>query len=167
MRFHRALVFLPAIALALILTLLLTSGDRARAMVQASPIESPLEPQPTLTLPSPEIGPPPGDVFPTLEAPTSVPLPATAGPPPTAVGFLPAPTIVNPNDLESLPVARPPASGGGQEAEIAPVPTTQAANTTVRAAVELLNYLWLLCGGVLLAGGAVAIILLWRRGQQA
>jgi hypothetical protein len=30
----------------------------------------------------------------------------------------------------------------------------------------MLNVLWLVCGGVLLIGGAVAIILLWRRDRQ-
>jgi hypothetical protein len=137
-------------------------------MLQASPLESPVEPLPTLSFPSPDIGRPPSDQFPTLEPPTSVPLPATVGPTPTVLGFLPAPTIVNPNDLKSLPLARPPSSGGSdQGADPLPNPTPQAANATVRAAVVLLNYLWLMCSGLLLIGGAVAIILLWRRGQQA
>ena len=167
-RFYRVLELLPAAALALVLMLFFSSGDKARAMLQTSPFESPIGPLATLTLPPPDIGRPPDEVFPTLEPPTAVPLPSTVGPTPTALGFLPAPTIVNPDDLKSLPLARPPASGSGQEAEPEPSrPTPQPADTTVRAAVTLLNYLWLVCGGVLLVGGAVAIILLWRRGQQA
>lgn len=37
----------------------------------------------------------------------------------------------------------------------------------VRAAVELLNYLWLLCGGLILVAGAVAILFLWRRNRRS
>jgi hypothetical protein len=164
---QRALACLPAVAFALVLALLLGSGDPARAMLQASPLQSPIEPLPTLSFPSPDIGRPPSDQFPTLAPPTSVPLPATVGPTPTALGFLPAPTIVNPNDLQSLPLARPPSYLGGQEPEPLPDPTPQPANTIVRAAVRLLNYLWLACGSLLLLGGAVAIIVLWRRGHKA
>jgi hypothetical protein len=171
-RFRRALAFFPVVALALMLTLLYGGGDRARAMLQTSLLQSPIEPVATLTLPPPDIGQPPSQVFPTLEPPTEVPLPATVGPTPTALGFLPAPTIVNPNDLKSLPLAQPPASGssptiGDSPAGPASGPTPQDADSSLRAAVALLNYAWLVCGGLLLIGGAVAIILLWRRGQQA
>jgi hypothetical protein len=166
-RSHHALAFLPVVVLALILTLLVSGGDHARAMLQTSPFESPIQPLATLTLSPPDIGQPPGQVFPTLAPPTAVPLPATVGPTPTALGFLPAPTIVNPNDLESLPLAQPAPSGSGQGAEPASSATPQPGDTIVRAAVTLLNYLWLACGGVLLVGGAVAIVLIWRRGRQA
>ena len=166
-RFRRALAFLPVVAFALMLTLLYGSGNRARAAVQTSLLQSPIEPVASLTLPPPDIGQPPPETFPTLEAPTEVPLPAAVGPTPTVVGFLAAPTIVNPNDLKSLPLAQPVISGSGSAPDPALRPTPQAANSSVRAAVALLNFAWLVCGGLLLIGGAVAIILLWRRGQQA
>jgi hypothetical protein len=81
-------------------------------------------------------------------------------------GFLPAPTIVNPNDIQSLPLAQPAVSAGGAAPEPAPTPASTTADPSVRAVVALLNYLWLLCGGALLIGGAVAMILLWRRSQH-
>jgi hypothetical protein len=148
-------------------------------MLQASPLDSPLQPVATPTLPAPAVQPvatltlpvpsvPPSQlVVPTLAPPTSVPLPATVGPTPTVLGFLPAPTIVNPNDLQSLPIAQPPVSAPAQGVE--PTPTASratGADPGLRATVRLLNYLWLLCGGALLIGGAVAILLLWRRSQQ-
>lgn len=159
-QFYPAL--LSVVVLTLALMLLLSGGAGARAMLQVSPIISPTLPVPTFT---------PADVFPTepvptLEPPTSVPLPSTPSASATPRGFLPAPTIINPNELDSLPLAQPAVSGGGPLTEPAELPTAVPADSTVQAAVELLNYLWLLCGGALLIGGAVAIILIWRRGQR-
>ena len=165
-KLRRTLALLLVAVVALALTLLLSSGDQARAMLQTSPLDSPIGQPPATQLPDPGVEPPTPGVA-TLAAPTSVPLPELVGPTPTARGFLPAPTIVNPNDLDSLPLARPPVSGAGESAEPTPAPApAPRGNATVRAAVALINYLWLLCGGMLLVGGAVAIILLWRRGRQ-
>lgn len=165
MRPSRPFLGLVSVAvLTLILTLLFSGGEGARAMLQVSPVSSPTSDVPTL--------PPPGTEEPgiepvaTLEPPTSVPLPPTTGPTPTPWGFLPAPTIVNPNDLKSLPLAQPAPSGGVDSPEPDVAPTPAPGQSTARAAVALLNYLWLLCGGALLIGGAVAIILIWRRGRS-
>jgi hypothetical protein len=172
---RRFLGLLPVAVLTLILTLLLSRGEGVRAMLQASPISTPTPFVPTVpppgaieqpTVGEPTVGEPTLEPFMTLEPPTSVPLPATVGPTPTVRGFLPAPTIVNPNDLHSLPLAQPQVSGGGAASEPTLVPAPAAGTSTARAAVALINYLWLLCGGVLLIGGAVAILLVWRRGQH-
>ncbi len=138
-------------------------------MLQTSPLATPELPVPIVTLEVTTL-PPAQDIVPTLAPPTSVPLPPAPAPTATAgvPGFLPAPTIVNPNDIQSLPLAQPPVSGSDGDSEPLPTPTRPAgANSTVRAAVALLNYLWLLCGGMLLVGGAVAIILLWRRDRRS
>lgn len=162
---RRILALLPVAVLALILTLLLSRGEPARAMLQDSPPGSPVEtPLATFTPVNPVESPTPG--FPALEPPTSVPLPEQPGASPTPKGFLPAPTIVNPDDVKSLPLAQPAVSNSGPGVEPTSTPAP-ARSAGLRAAVEFLNYLWLLCGGALLIGGAVAIILLWRRGQRS
>ncbi len=159
------MALLPVAVLALILTLLLSGGEGARAMFQDSPISTPTPLVPTL--PPPGVDLPTVEPIITLEPPTAVPLPPTEGPTPTPRGFLPAPTIVNPDELRTLPLAQPPASGGGGAEPAPAMATPSPTGTTARAAVALINYLWLLCGSVLLIGGAVAIILIWRRGRHA
>ncbi len=148
--------------LTLILTLLLSSGALARGMFQTSPVGTPTPFVPTVAPPG--IEPLPTEPLPVLEPPTSVPLPPTVGPTPTIQGFLPAPTIVNPNDLQSLPLAQPPVSGGDL-AEPTVAPPASTASSAARVVVALVNYLWLLCGSALLIGGVVAIVLIWRRGR--
>jgi len=75
---------------------------------------------------------------------------------------LPAPTIVNPNDLDSLPLAQPAITNPGSAPE--PTPATPANDDPgLRAGLALINLIWLMCGGSLLIGGAVAILLLLRR----
>lgn len=89
-------------------------------------------------------------------------MPASGVPTPTVAGFLPAPTIVNPNDLDSLPLAQPAITNPG----IAPEPTpVNAANNDpgLQAGLTLINLVWLMCGGSLLIGGAVVIVILLRR----
>ncbi len=165
--YRRILALLTIAVLALAFTLLAASGDRAavragsaRALFQVSPLESP-EVTPTDTVEPLNAG------FPTLEPPTAVPLLPTVGPTATPKGFLPAPTIVNPNDLQSLPLAQPAVSGGGAPIEPTATPAAAPRDPLLRATVALLNYVWLLCGGILLIGGATAIFLLWRRDQRS
>jgi hypothetical protein len=171
-KLRRALALVLIAVVALALTLLLSRGDLARAMIQASPVQSPIErptPIPTPTVfETPPRGPAtPAGLIPTMAPPTSVPMPAPAGPTPTVRGFLPAPTIVNPDEIKSLPLAQPHVSGAGEDDEPTPAPApTPAGNTMARAAVTLLNYLWLLCGSLLLIGGAGAIYYLWRRDRR-
>jgi hypothetical protein len=162
------------------LTLLLSAASAARPAAQVSP----LLPTATLTstvtpfstaavgLPTASPGtdaPPPGgplpvETFPPLAPPTSVPLPTAAQPTPTVSGFLPAPTITNPDEIQSLPLAQPPVSGGGGRNEPFPTPTPRPPrNPALVAGVAVLNALWLICGSALLIGGIAYIILLARR----
>jgi len=171
---RRTLALLPAAVLILTLALLFWGGGGARAMFQVSPLSTPISPLSTPTPPLPATPAPGGVASPTVEAvpslepPTSVPLPSTVGPTATVEGFLPAPTIVDPNDLKSLPLAQPPVSGsGGEPDEPAPAtPTPVPSRSVVQTVVAVINSLWLLCAALLVVGGAVAIYLIWRRGQQ-
>ncbi|MGE5603239.1 MAG: hypothetical protein ACM30E_09325 [Nitrososphaerales archaeon] len=166
-RSPRILALLSVAVLALTLTLLFRGGESTRAMFQESALGTPTPATPEFVEPTVELIEPTAAIVATLEPPTSVPLPPEAGATPTPRGFLPAPTIVNPNDLHSLPLARPPVSSAGSLGLPTSAPTRAPAGaTTLRAAVELLNYLWLLCGSALLIGGAIAIFLIWRRSQR-
>jgi hypothetical protein len=158
---RRILALLPVAALALILTLLFGGGDNARAMLQVSTLSTPTPFVSPPELPTPEPGQPTIEAVPSLEPPTPVPLPAEVGSTPTPRGFLPAPTIVNPNDVKSLPLAQPPVSGAGSSTQPTSVPTRTPDET-----VELLNYFWLICGGVIVIGGLVVMFLLWRHTRR-
>jgi hypothetical protein len=161
-----ALLICAVVMLAGTLTLALASGAVAQPAPQTSPlvstpVRSPVAPVAPAATP---IAPPPAP--PTLEAPTSVPLPVQIVATPTVAGFLPAPTIVNPDDIKELPLAQPNVSDGGSEPERAATPAPQE-DRGLRAAVAFLNTLWYFCGAALLIGGAVAIFLLSRRNKGA
>lgn len=170
-----ALLICAVVVLAGTLTLALASGAVAQPAPQASPlvstpVRSPAAPVAPVATP---IAPPPAPPTleaplleaPLLEAPTSVPLPVQIIATPTVAGFLPAPTIVNPDDIKQLPLAQPNVSGGGSEPEPAATPVAQE-DRGLRAAVAFLNTLWYFCGAALLIGGAVAIFLLSRRNKR-
>ncbi len=156
-RKSRVLALFTVAALTLILMLALSGGPVARATFQDSPLDTPA---PT-TSGQPEIQPP------TTPPTTSVSLTPAVGPTPTVRGFLPAPTIVNPNDLKSLPVAQPPVSVGDSEPEPdVAQPTPPPSSLAVQLAVQLVNYFWLLCIGALLIAAVVAVFLIWRRDRH-
>jgi hypothetical protein len=158
-----------------VLTLLLSGASAARPAAQDSPLLPTATPTSTMTplstadvaLPTTSVepgAPLPVETFPPLAPPTSVPLPTAALPTPTVSGFLPAPTITNPDEVQSLPLAQPPVSGGGGLDEPFPTPTPRPPrNPVVVAGVAFLNALWLLCGSALLIGGIAYIIVLARR----
>jgi len=148
---------------AVVLTLVLSHGVDARTTFQSSPVlPTPVTPapfDPALTPPPPGLTAQP---FASPEPPTSAPEPPYGGPTPTVTGFLPAPTIVNPNDLGSLPLAQPAITNLESAPEPTP-PTPANDDPSLRAGLALINLVWLICGGSLLIGGAVAILLLLRR----
>jgi hypothetical protein len=171
---NRSLSLLLAVALlATALTLALSATGAPLQASQTSPLQpSSTVPATAATLPTADVAaptglpgnPPPVATFPPLDAPTSVPLPAAGAPSPTASGFLPAPTITNPDEVKSLPLARPAISGGGGDEDPLPTATPgRAANPALAASVAILNVLWLICGSALLIGGVVFIIVLARR----
>lgn len=170
-----SLSFLLVVALvATALTLLLSGVSAARPASQDSPLLPTATPTGTITPGlTPELGEPtvfpeperpePVETFAPLEPPTSVPLPTAALPTPTVSGFLPAPTITNPEEIQSLPLAQPVVSGGGSD-EPFPTPTPRPArNPALVASVAILNVLWLICGGALVIGGVIYIVMLARR----
>lgn len=174
----RSLSFLLVVALvATALTLWLSGVSAARPAAQDSPLlpTATLTATPTATITpllTTEIGAPtdfpepgrpePVETFAPLEPPTSVPLPTAALPTPTVSGFLPAPTITNPEEVQSLPLAQPAVSGGGDEPFPTPTPRP-ARNPALVASVAILNVLWLICGGALVIGGVIYIVVLARR----
>ncbi len=160
-----ALLICAVIVLAGTLTLALASGAVAQPAPQASPLVSTPVRSPAAPPPAPPTLEAPLLEAPLLEAPTSVPLPVQIIATPTVAGFLPAPTIVNPDDIKQLPLAQPNVSGGGSEPEPAATPVAQE-DRGLRAAVAFLNTLWYFCGAALLIGGAVAIFLLSRRNKR-
>ena len=164
------------LVVALLATAVTIALSATGAPLQASQT-SPLQPTP---VPSETVGAPatadvaaptvfpglesPVPTFPALDAPTSVPLPTSIAPVATADGFLPAPTITNPDEIKTLPLARPPVTNSGDSDEPLPTPTPgRASNPALAASVAILNVLWLICGGAVLLGGAVFIIVLARR----
>jgi hypothetical protein len=171
----RSLPLLIVVAtLATTLVLLFSTASAARPAIQDSPLQPPLTATETVTpFALPDIGAPtllpepqrplPFETFPPLEAPTSVPVPPVAGPTPTVSGFLPAPTITNPDEVRSLPLARPPIAGGGIDEPFSTPTPRPPRNPALVASVAILNVLWLICGSALLLGGIAYIILLARR----
>ncbi len=159
------------------LTLFFSGATAARPSAQDSPLLPTATPTATITpFAPPDIGAPttfpeperplPVETFPPLDAPTSVPLPTAALPTPTVSGFLPAPTITNPEEVRSLPLAQPPVSGGADEGFPTPTPRPPR-NPVVAASVAILNVLWLICGGALVIGGVIYIIVLARRNSDS
>ncbi len=160
------------------LALVLSRGAAADTLFQSSPLlptDTPEaftpEPPPEASEPLPEAPEPPADLpAPPPEAPTVEPEP----PQPTAeaAGFLPAPTLTNPDELLSggiLPQAQPPLSGAAAPVEAAgPTPTAEppAAAQLIDGAVMLLGYAWLRCGAALLALAAVTFVWIMRRSAR-
>jgi hypothetical protein len=101
-------------------------------------------------------------------------IPDTINVTPTAFGFLPPPTLVNPNALvpdQPTPVASEsrPLSGPAAPPEPTPTQTPSAAPDAAQlidSGVVALSYLWLCCGALLLAAVALAVVWLWRRSKR-
>ena len=93
---------------------------------------------------------------------------------PTVSGFLPPPTLVNPNALvpgrltplapENRPLAGPAAAPEPTPTEAPPV--APGAAQLIDSGVVALSYLWLCCGALLLAVVGLAVLWLWRRSKR-
>lgn len=162
------------VALALALTVAVSGAALALSTFQSSP----LVPEDTLP-PSPPEGmitdtPTPVPLEPTPEAP----LPAATQPPAEPMslppGFLPAPTLTNPDALLPLPpaVGQPPLVGPAvPPPEPSPVPTSSvsavpSAAQLIDNAIVALSYAWLCCGVALLVLGAAVLVWLARRSAR-
>ena len=189
-RFIPVLLVLAGLSVALIS--LMPASAVALSTFQSPPPTLP----PTVTRPAATNSPVPQvTVAPTPGAPGQAPLPpaipgratATAAPQepvpqepqiqPTAPGYLPPPTLSAPGG--ALPPLLP---GPGQPLVAPPVPTatrspvpaneTQPDNTLALAhlidsGVMAVSYLWLCCGVLVLAGAALILVWLVRRGKRA
>jgi len=166
----RAALLLTVTILAAALALTTSRGAGADALFQSSPLLPTDTPEVFIPAPlPPEETPAP--ILP--EAPVSEPestLPETA---PEVPGFLPAPTLTNPDDL--LPGgaltqgSQPPLSGAAapvDEAEPTPSPEPAGAAQMIDSAVMLLGYAWLCCGAALLALAVVAFVWIMRRSAR-
>ena len=126
--------------------------------------------------------PPPGGVdnpvFPTetaTEAPVEGASPPLAAPPTGVPGFLPTPTLVNPNDLTQ---GRPALTQPGAAPLVGPAvplpeatapsaaPPVPGAAQLIDNAVVALSYLWLCCGFLFILALALIIVWLARRSRR-
>jgi hypothetical protein len=176
------LALLLTLILAVVLTLSIAQGAGAGSLFQSSPLQpdatpSPAEP-PKVSQPNPAEGPEPPLLLPT-ETPaqppntepgaSQAPVPESA---PTAAGFLPAPTLTNPDELRNgsaLPAASAPLTGAAapvEEPEATPEPAPPDAAQLIDSLMVALGYAWLCCGAGLLALAAVVFVWLMRRSAR-
>ncbi len=180
---------IAVLVLAAALTAVASGRVIARSTLQISPPDgqSPISPtatlspaRPTATLPAELATPAPTGIIPPATAmPTAPPEPAPGvqvteapvAPAPTAAnptvpGFLPAPTLTNPDELRSNPpvVYRPTPAPPDPTPEPAPTPVTLAG--LIREGIVALSYLWLCMGVFLLIGLGAAAVWLARRNQS-
>jgi hypothetical protein len=164
----RAALVLTVTILAAALALTMSRGAVADALFQSSPLLPTNTPE--VFIPEPVLRvDTPAPILP--EAPIIEPLLPEAAP--GVPGFLPAPTLTNPDDLLSGSAlsqgSRPPLSGAAapvEEAEPTPIPAPAGAAQLIDSAVMLLGYAWLCCGAALLALAVVAFVWLMRRSAR-
>jgi hypothetical protein len=176
---------IAVIALAIALTFAASGGSLARSTFQSSPVASPED---TATVPAiPTFTPTaPGIIAQTPLVPEitpTIPLvveatptaPGTGNPMPTVSGFLPPPTLVNPNALvpgQPTPLAsynRPlfgPTAPPPEPTATQALPVAPGAAQLIDSGVLALSYLWLCCGVLLLAAVGLAVLWLWRRSKR-
>lgn len=124
-------------------------------------------------VPPPEVPGTPEPAEPTPELPPTVEARPGA---PAAPGYLPPPTLTNPDALGQgrpsplQPVGQPPLVG---PAVPPPEATPTAATSDVPSPAQLidnsvmaLSYVWLCCGGLALAGAALGLVWLARRSKR-
>ncbi len=166
---------LAVVILAFLLTAAL-SGEVASARFTFQ--SSPLVPEDTPELPPVQETagetPLPPTPEPGLEAPTPIVTVPPVEPTPLLPGFLPAPTLTNPDAPPPLPpVVGPRPLVGPAAPPVEPSPVPPSAPSAVPSAAQLidnaivaLSYAWLCCGVALLGLGAVAIVWLARRSAR-
>ena len=175
-------ILITVIALAVALTFTASGGALARSTFQSSILPT-LESTATFT---------PEPIFTPVDSPTVPPVIPVASPPatfvveatptqvvvievtPTISGFLPPPTLVNPNALvpsRLTPLAPENRPLAGPAAPPEPTPTqapavAPGAAQLIDSGVVALSYLWLCCGALLLIVVGLAVLWLWRRSKR-
>jgi hypothetical protein len=176
------LILIIVIALAVALTFAASGGALARSTFQSS-IVPPPDSTATTT---------PEQIFTPVASPTVPPVIPEASPSatfvveatptqivvievtPTVSGFLPPPTLVNPNALvpgrltplapENRPLVGPAAPP--EPTPTAAAPAAPGAAQLIDSGVVALSYLWLCCGALLLVAVGLAVLWLWRRSKR-
>ena len=191
-------ILITVIALAVALTFAASGGALARSTFQSSILPTPestatFTPEPIFTpvvgdfatatpfnptaLPSPTSVEEPTPAQPTVveTAPTVVETaPTVVETAPNASGFLPPPTLVNPNALalgQLTPLApdNRPLVGPAVPPEPTPTktsPVAPGAAELIDSGVIALSYLWLCCGELLLVVAGLTALWLWRRSKR-
>ncbi len=164
-RLRSIALLIVVLLIAVILTVAMSGAILARSAFQSSPVlptDTPAAAQPS---PTPTIS----GLSTATPAPAAAPTTTVSDPP---AGFLPAPTLTNPDTLLPLPsTAQPPLVGPA----VAPAePTSEPdAASGVTGVAELIDngivafsYLWLCCGALVL--GLLALVVVWlaRRGSR-
>lgn len=186
-------ILIIVIALAVALTFIASGGALARSMFQSSILPSPGV---TATIPSLPTATPtfipnliPTDVSSIVQTPVIAGVTLTATLPvetvptlidasnatPTASGFLPPPTLVNPNAvapdrLTPLAPANLPLVGPAAPPEPTPTPAQPdmpGAAELIDSGVVALSYLWLCCGALILIAAGLVALWLWRRSKHS
>jgi hypothetical protein len=175
-------ILITVIALAVALTFAASGGALARTMFQSS-IEPPPGSTATFT-PEPVFTPGAGDfrtitpfipeASPTFGVELTPTQPVVVEATPTVSGFLPPPTLVNPNApvpgrLTPLAPENRPLAGPAAPPEPTPTeapPVAPGAAQLIDSGVVALSYLWLCCGALLLVLVGLAVFWLWRRSKR-
>jgi hypothetical protein len=173
---------ITVIALAVALTFAASGGALARSTFQSSIVPPP--DSTATTTPEP--------IFTPVDFPTVPPVIPEASPSatvvveatptqvvvvevtPTVSGFLPPPTLVNPNALvpsrltplapDNRPLVGPAAPPEPTPTKVSPV--APGAAELIDSGVVALSYLWLCCGVLILAAAGLAVLWLWRRSKR-
>lgn len=175
---------IAVIALAVALTITMSGGALARPTFDSSVVPPPdststVTPEPVFTPGAGDftVEPPiipeatPSATFIVEATPTQ---PAVAETTPTVSGFLPPPTLVNPNALvpgrlEPLFPENRPLVGPAAPPEATPTqapPEVPGAAQLIDSGVVALSYLWLCCGALLLAVAGLVVAWLSRRSKR-
>ena len=176
-------ILIIVIALAVALTFAASGGALARSTFQSSIVPPPDGTAPAT--PEPIFTPVGSPTVPTVipEASPSATFVVEATPTqavvievtPTVSGFLPPPTLVNPNALvpgQPTPLAsdnRPlfgPTAPPPEPTATQALPVAPGAAQLIDSGVLALSYLWLCCGALLLATVGLAVLWLWRRSMH-
>jgi hypothetical protein len=177
-------ILIAIIALAAVLTLAASGGVLARSTFQSSIVPSP---EITETVaPIPDFTPGGGELIteipfvpeltptPTVVAEVTTIVPVVSAAPPTASGFLPPPTLVNPSSVapgrvSPLAPENRPLVGAAAPPEVTSAPTPPEAPGVAQlidSGVVALSYLWLCCGALFLVAAALTLVWLSRRSKR-
>lgn len=177
-------ILIAVFALAAALTVAASGGVLARSTFQSSILPSP---EITETIPpTPDFTPGGGEIIIetpfvpeitptiTLVAEATFTVPVVSDATPTAAGFLPPPTLVNPSSvapgrLSPLAPENRPLVGEAAPPEATSTPTPPEAPGVAQlidSGVVALSYLWLCCGALFLVAAALTIVWLSRRSKR-